>query len=202
MEVELKPSPAEVKLVAIGASTGGPLVLQTILSDLPADFSAPILVVQHIAPGFIRGFADWLGRSTKLPVRIAVSSERLVPGQVYLAPDGFQMGVLASGRISLTTDEPENGLRPSVACLFRSVANAFGQNAIGVLLTGMGKDGAEELRLMKENGSITLAQDEESSVVYGMPGEAIRLGGVSYVLPSSRIAAALMTLVQGREMAQ
>ena len=122
----------------------------------------------------------------------------MVSGQVYLAPDGFQMRLGAAGKISLTTDEPENGLRPSVSCLFRSVANAYGRQAIGVLLTGMGKDGAEELRLMKEKGSITIAQDEESSVVHGMPGEAIRLGGASYVLSPNRIAAALTTLAATR----
>jgi two-component system chemotaxis response regulator CheB len=201
-EVEVKQSPIEVKLVAIGASTGGPLVLQTILADLQADFPIPILVVQHIAPGFVQGFADWLGRSAKVPVGVANQSERLVAGQVYLAPDGFQMQVQAPGRISLTADGPENGLRPSVACLFRSVANTYGPSALGVLLTGMGKDGAKELRLMKEKGCITIAQDEESSVVYGMPGEAVRLGGASYVLSPSRIAAALTALTQKREMGQ
>jgi two-component system, chemotaxis family, protein-glutamate methylesterase/glutaminase len=200
--IDLKPSPVEIKVIAIGASTGGPLALQTILADLPADFSVPILVVQHIAPGFIRGFVDWLGRSIKLTVGIAAQGETIVPGRVYLAPDGFQMQVGLPGRIVLTTDAPENGLRPSVSCLFRSVANTYGQHAIGVLLTGMGKDGAEELTLMKENGSITIAQDEESSVVYGMPGEAIRRGGASYVFAPGRIAAALRTLTHKSETAQ
>jgi two-component system, chemotaxis family, protein-glutamate methylesterase/glutaminase len=202
MEAELKPGPAEIKLIAMGASTGGPLALQTILADLPGDFHVPILVVQHIAAGFIRGFVEWLGRTSKLPVGIATHGERMAPGLVYIAPDGLQMSVGTGGRILLTSDEPENGLRPSVACLFRSVANVYGQHAIGVLLTGMGKDGAEELMLMKQKGSITIAQDEESSVVYGMPGEAIRLGGASYVFAPSRIATALTTLAQKREMAQ
>jgi two-component system, chemotaxis family, protein-glutamate methylesterase/glutaminase len=148
------------------------------------------------------GFVDWLGRTSKMPVGIATHGERIVPGRVYIAPDGLQMMVGAGGKILLSTDEPENGLRPSVSCLFRSAANIYGQHAIGVLLTGMGKDGAEELRLMKEKGSITIAQDEESSVVYGMPGEAIRLGGADYVLSPGRIAAALTTLAQKREMAQ
>lgn len=201
-ESGLKPSPAEIKVITIGASTGGPMALQTILSDLPNDFHAPILVVQHIAPGFIRGLSDWLGRSSKMPVSVATHSERMVPGRVYLAPDGLQMQVGVTGKISLTTDEPENGLRPSVSSLFRSAANSYGQQAIGVLLTGMGKDGAEELRLMKETGSITIAQDEESSVVYGMPGEAVRLGGASYIFSLSRIAAALTTLAQKKELAR
>jgi two-component system chemotaxis response regulator CheB len=199
---DLKPSQFEVKVVAIGASTGGPLVLQTILSDLPRDFHVPILVVQHIAPGFLQGFADWLGRSSNVPVEIATQGERMVSGHVYLAPDGFQMQVGLGGSIDLTTGEPENGLRPSVSNLFRSVANAYGRLAIGVLLTGMGKDGAVELGLMKEKGSITIAQDEESSVVHGMPGEAIRLGAASYVLSPHRIAPALTTLVHRRAVAQ
>ena len=104
------------------------------------------------------------------------------------------MRVESGQRILFSNDEPENGLRPSVSFLFRSVANAFGKNAVGVLLTGMGKDGAEELKLMKDKGAVTIAQDKDSSVVHGMPGEAIRLGAASYVLPPDRIAAALARL--------
>lgn len=148
-EPELKPSPAEIKVIAIGASTGGPAALRTILAGLPHDFSVPIEVVQHIAPGFILGFVEWLDRSIKLSVGVAWQGDKLAPGRVYLASDGFQMQVGSQGRILLTTDEAENGLRPSVSCLFRSVANSCGENAIGVLLTGMGKHGAEELTLMK-----------------------------------------------------
>ena len=98
------------------------------------------------------------------------------------------MAVGADGRIHLATDEPENGLRPSVACLFRSVAKAYGQSAAGVLLTGMGKDGAWELKLMKEQGAVTIAQDQDTAVVHGMPGEAIRLGGATHVLPPEKSA--------------
>jgi two-component system chemotaxis response regulator CheB len=105
------------------------------------------------------------------------------------------MTVGIDGRISLNTDEPENGLRPSVSCLFRSVAMAYGQSAIGVLLTGMGKDGALELKLMKEQGAVTIAQDKETSVVHGMPGEAIRLGGATYILPPEKISMTLTSLV-------
>ena len=105
------------------------------------------------------------------------------------------MKVDGSGTITLTNDEPENGLRPSVSCLFRSVANVYGRNAVGVLLTGMGKDGAEELKTMKDRGAATIAQDKESCVVHGMPGEAIQLGAATYVLSPERIAAALVDLV-------
>jgi two-component system, chemotaxis family, protein-glutamate methylesterase/glutaminase len=108
------------------------------------------------------------------------------------------MGISASGRILLTKEEPENGLRPAVSYLFRSLADVVGPTAVGVLLTGMGKDGATELRLMKDKGAVTIAQDRESSVVNGMPGEAIKLGGATYVLPAGEIADGLLAVVNGR----
>jgi two-component system chemotaxis response regulator CheB len=185
----------ETRLVAIGASTGGPPVLRMILSGLPKDFPLPVLIVQHIASGFTQGFVDWLGQSSNLPVQLAVHEQQVVPGAVFVAPDGFHMTVDVDGRVSLNTDEPENGLRPSVSHLFRSVAKAYGQSAIGVLLTGMGKDGALELKLMKELGSVTIAQDRDTSIVHGMPGEAIRLGGATYVLPPEKISMTLTSLV-------
>lgn len=196
--VEIHRASAEVKIVAMGASTGGPMVLQTILSELDKDFAAPILIVQHMTSGFIEGFAEWLSHSSGLPAHVAADGEYPLPSHVYIAPDGFHMGVRAGGRIALSEDEPENGLRPSVSYLFRSVANTYGRQGVGVLLTGMGKDGAEELKAMKEMGGITIVQDEKSSVVPGMPGEAIKLGAETYVLPPDRIAAALKNLVSKR----
>jgi two-component system, chemotaxis family, protein-glutamate methylesterase/glutaminase len=126
---------------------------------------------------------------------MASQRECLLPGHCYVAPDGFQMKVGMGGRIVLTREEPENYHCPSVSYMFRSVAQVYGLNAVGVLLTGMGKDGAEELGLMKEKGAVTIAQDQESSAVHGMPGEAIRLGAATYVLSLDRIAAALPNLV-------
>ncbi|NKE73445.1 chemotaxis-specific protein-glutamate methyltransferase CheB [Candidatus Manganitrophus noduliformans] len=189
-----KQSLAEIKLVAIGASTGGPLALQTILSALSNRFPVPVLIVQHMVADFIPGFVEWLDQTCSLPVRVAAHGESILPGHAYMAPGGYQMKVETGQKISLTRDLPENGHRPSVSSLFRSVAQVFGSRAVGVLLTGMGKDGAEELRLMKDQGAMTFAQDEESSVVHGMPGEAIRLGGAAYVLPPDKIAAALTSL--------
>jgi two-component system, chemotaxis family, protein-glutamate methylesterase/glutaminase len=186
---------SEIRVIAIGASTGGPPALRMILSGLPKDFPLPVLIVQHIAAGFIQGFVEWLAQSSNLPVQLPVHGQQVVPGRVYVAPDGFHMTAASDGRIWLNTDEPENGLRPSVSCLFRSVAKAYGQSAIGVLLTGMGKDGAWELKLMKEQGAVTIAQDSETSVVHGMPGEAIRLGGATYVLPAEKISRMLTSLV-------
>jgi two-component system, chemotaxis family, protein-glutamate methylesterase/glutaminase len=182
------------RLVAIGASTGGPPVLQTILKALPGDFPVPLLVVQHIAAGFLEGMREWLSQTTGFPVHIAAHGEIPLPGHVYLAPDDAHMGVDRSGRIFLGREEPENGLRPSVGYLFRSLAGSIGAEAVGVLLTGMGKDGAPELKSLREKGAVTIAQDEKSSVVHGMPGEAIHLGAAAYVLPPEKIGAMLASL--------
>ncbi len=193
---DLIPSTKDVKVVAIGASTGGPPVIETILSGLSKDFHAPLLIVQHIAPGFVQGFAGWLANSCRFPVRIAAQHEVLLPGHAYIAPDGAHMGMDTSGRIVLERSGPENGLRPSVSYLFRSVAEVFGESAVGVLLTGMGKDGSYELKIMKEKGAITIAQDEESCIVYGMPGEAVKLNAATYVLSPSKIAEFLVELLK------
>ena len=188
------PGHPEIQVVAMGASTGGPLALQTILFGLPMDFPVPVLIVQHIAEGFTRGFAEWLNQKTDLSVHVAGDGEHILSKHVYIAPNGFHMGIKNAGQIALTRDEPENGLRPSVSYLFRSVANACGQNAVGVLLTGMGNDGALELKRLKEIGAVTIVQDEESSVVFGMPGQAIKLDAATSVLPPERIAAKLKEL--------
>ena len=152
-----------IEVVAIGASTGGPPVIQTILKGLPKDYPVPILVVQHIASGFLDGMADWLRQTTPLPVQLAVHGTNALPGHVYLAPDGYHLGLLPGGRIGLSKDAPENGLRPAVAFLFRSVANVCAARAVGVLLTGMGRDGADELKLLRDKGAITIAQDAATS---------------------------------------
>ncbi len=183
-----------LRIVAIGASTGGPPVLHAILAALPNDFPTPVVIVQHMAAGFSRGFAEWLAQSSALPVHLATHGEIMQPGHVYLAPDEVQMKVARHDRIVLTRDAPENGLRPSVSYLFRSVADIYGCDAVAGLLTGMGRDGAEELRRLKEKGAITFAQDKDSSVVHGMPGEAIRLDAAMLVLPPGRIAAVLTSL--------
>jgi two-component system chemotaxis response regulator CheB len=184
----------EVRLVAMGSSTGGPAVLQTVLSQLHRDFSLPVVIAQHIAPGFLGSLAKWLGQTTGRTTHIATQGERVLPGHVYLAPDGYHMGIDRSGAVVLSKDAPEHGMRPAVSHLFRSVASTFGKAAIGVLLTGMGRDGAQELKVMRDTGALTIAQDEESSVVYGMPGEAVKLGGAIYVLPPEKIAATLNSI--------
>jgi two-component system chemotaxis response regulator CheB len=198
VQMGLAQEPAKVRIVAIGASTGGPPVLQTILAALPKDFPAPLVIVQHMAAGFVSGFVEWLAQSVSLPVHIATHGETVLPGHVYVAPDEHQMKVERGGKISLTKDEPENGLRPSVSYLFRSVAETYGCDAVAGLLTGMGRDGAEELRLMKEKGAVTFVQDKDSSVVHGMPGEAIKLDAAMLVLPPEKIAPVLANLANHR----
>lgn len=185
----------QVKLIAIGTSTGGPMALQSLLRALPRHFPVPILVVQHMTVGFIAGFVEWLAQTTGLAIHVAGDGESLLPGHVYVAPDGFQMKVKSRGKVELTRDEAEHGLYPSVSYLFRSVAQVYGAQAVGVLLTGMGRDGAAELKLMRDQGAITFVQDKESSVIHGMPGEAIRLEAATYVLAPERIAAALVVLM-------
>lgn len=194
----LKPPSVQVRLVAIGVSTGGPPVLQTLLSGLPKDFAAPLLIVQHITPGFLTGLTEWLSQTTGIPSHIASHGLQPLPGHAYLAPDDLHMGVDEGGRIVLARTEPESGLRPAVSHLFRTVTQFVGRQAIGVLLTGMGKDGAQDLKLLRQRGAVTIAQDKESSVVHGMPGEAIALDAATYVLPPEGIAATLTQLVNRR----
>lgn len=177
----------EIKVIAIGASTGGPPVLQGILSRLPENLSCPVLIVQHMTEGFTEGFAEWLNEYSSNPVQLARDRGVILPGNVYIAPDGFQMKI-ENGMISLTKDELVGNLRPSVSYLFRSIARVFGKGSIGILLTGMGRDGAAELKLMKDKGAITIAQDKESCVVFGMPGEAINLDAATYVLSPEKIS--------------
>lgn len=186
----------EVTLIAIGASTGGPAVLKTILSALPKDLPVPVVIVQHIAKEFVKGLVDWLANYSVLPLHIPDNGEFLLPGHVYVAPDNFQMGLLPGLKIKLTMDPSENGLSPSVDYLFRSVAENYGSNALGVLLTGMGKDGSAELKSMKDRGAITIVQDEESCVVFGMPGEAVKLGAAGHILTPEKIAEFITDLFQ------
>ena len=191
----IAPLPGEVRLVAIGASTGGPIVLQTLLSRLRPGFGAPIVIVQHISLGFSEGLVQWLVASTGFPVRMASHDAVLEPGVAYVAPDGVHTTVDPAGRIVLGDGPKDHGFRPSVASLFRSAAQSFGPRAVGVLLTGMGQDGARELKLMRDAGAVTLVQDADSAVINGMPGEAVRLGAAVHVLPPDTMAATLNRLV-------
>jgi two-component system chemotaxis response regulator CheB len=189
---------AGIRLIGIGASTGGPPVLQSILSGLPKDFPVPLLIVQHIARGFLPGMVDWLSQTTGLRVQIASHGAIPLPGHAYVAPDDFHLAADARGHLVLAREDAEGGLRPAVSYLFRSLADSYGANAVGVLLTGMGKDGAAELKRMKARGAYTIAQDRDSSIVHGMPGAAIELGAATQVLPADKIAGALIARAAGR----
>ncbi len=166
------------KILAIGASAGGPIGLQTILNLIPSNFPIPILIVQHIDPNFATGFCDWLNDTSAVPVQIAVDGEKIMAGHAYLPPGDSHLGVASDGTLKVSNEPPERNLRPAVSFLFRSIATVYGKNAIAVLLSGMGSDGARELKQLRGLGALTMAQDELSSLVHGMPGEAIRLGAV------------------------
>ncbi len=188
-----------VRYVAIGSSTGGPLVLQKILSALPSTFPVPIFVVQHIAKGFTQGMVDWLSNSCALQIKVAENGEIPRRGWIYVAPDDKQMALTRGGKILLTDDPPEHSVRPSVSYLFRSlVENGFSRHTLGILLTGMGKDGSAELKALKDAGAVTIAQDEKSSIVFGMPGEAVKLGGATYVCNPEEIIIKLRALLPRR----
>lgn len=145
-----------IHAVGIGAAIGGPKALQKILSALPSNLAAPVLVVQHIVPGFVEGFADWLSKNTKLKVSIARQGERAMPGTVYIAPDKNHMELMPGNIISLTPDYSQSPYVPSVGKLFRSIANAHGSNCLGLMLLGADKDGAKDLHYMNEAGALTI----------------------------------------------
>jgi two-component system chemotaxis response regulator CheB len=193
---EIAPAFQEIKVIALGASTGGPPVLQTILSGLPKDIPVPVMIVQHISQGFTSGFASWLSEVTGFQVRMPENGENSEPGKVYIAPDNVHMVVDSAGHILLNNDPPDNGLRPSVSHLFGSVAKVYRDKAAGALLTGMGKDGAHELKMMRDAGAVTFAQDQASSVVFGMPGEAVNIGAAKYVLSPEAISGSLVQLMR------
>ena len=185
-----------VRLVAVGASTGGPAALQQLFSSLPAGFAAPVLVVQHISRGFVAPLVDWLNASSPLKVKVAADGERPLPGTVYVAPDDAHLTLASGGTIALSDAAPVGGFRPSASALFESVGRHFGASAAAVILTGMGDDGVAGLRAAHAAGVRVLAQDEETSVVYGMPREAARAGVVDEVLPLGAVAARLVALAE------
>lgn len=182
------------RLIAIGASTGGTEAIRTVLESMPADAPA-IVIAQHIPASFSRPFAERLDRHSRMTVRHASDGEQIMPGHAYVAPGGLHLRVQRSGArwiCRLGEDDPVNGHRPSVDVLFDSVATHAGRNACAALLTGMGDDGARGLLAMRNAGASTFAQDQASSVVWGMPGAAVARGAAGEVLPLSRIAERLL----------
>jgi two-component system chemotaxis response regulator CheB len=181
-------------LIVIGASTGGPRVVSQLLAQLPGDLRAAVLVVQHIAAGFSVGMTEWLAHTSKLPVRLAYEGQVLQPGQVLIAPDQRDLLMLQGGRVHLS-DNPLLVQRPSIDISMQAAAEVFGPRAIGVLLTGMGRDGAYGMLTIKRANGYTIAQDEATSTIFGMPRAAIQLGAASEVLPASQIAERLVSLI-------
>ena len=190
-----------VKLVAVGASTGGPQALLALLGQLPGDLCQAVLGVQHMAEGFIPGLASWLDGLVPLPVVVGESGRRLAPGTVTIAPSGGNLLVQDDRlRVLFVPPEPGQFHIPGIDACFTSVARALGPDAVGVLLTGMGRDGAAGLLAMRERGALTLGQDEATSTVYGMPAAAFALGAVERQLPLDRIAPAVLSML-GRTLA-
>ncbi len=181
------------QMIGIAASTGGPGALATILRQLPGDFCVPVLVVQHVAPGFVHGLAEWLDGETPLRVGLANHGDTPQPGTVLIAPDDYHLQVNASGIVELCKEPAYRQLRPSANYLFRSLAQTFGPRAAGIVLTGMGDDGTEGLSVLRQAGGLTIAQDKASCVVYGMPQEALARNAARRELTLDQIA---MTLVR------
>ncbi len=182
------------KLIVIGASTGGTEAIREVLARLPAD-SPAVLITQHMPPGFTRSFAQRLDSLCRIAVSEAADGERVLPGHAYIAPGDRHLKLARSGAnylVALDDGAPVNRHRPSVEVLFRSAAQLAGRNALGVMLTGMGKDGAQAMLELKQAGAFNLAQDEASCVVFGMPKEAIAVGAVDEVLPVTKIAERLL----------
>ena len=182
------------KIIAIGASTGGTEAIKEVLLQLPAAVPG-IVITQHMPAGFTRTFAERLNKLTKLHVTEAKGGERILPGHAYLAPGGFHLLVVRSGAdyvIKLSDAEPVHRHRPAVDVMMESVAIAGGKNVIGILLTGMGKDGAKGMLDIRNHGGYTFAQDEQSCVVYGMPKEAVNIGGVDKIVELSKMGDAIL----------
>lgn len=183
----------EQKVVAMAVSTGGPQALLAVLSKLPVDFPMPVLVVQHMSNGFIHGLAEWIRQYTPLQVCVAEQGDTIIPGTIYFAPDDAHLTVTEHGAIALVGDGDKATLHvPSADVLLKSVAHVYGANAIGVIMTGMGRDGADGIKAIYNAGGTTIAQDETSSVIYGMNKVAVDMGCVLRTVPLDKIADELM----------
>lgn len=188
------------EVVGIVASAGGPPVLADVVAGLPEDFPMGLLVVQHLAPGFAAHLASWLSSRSRLPVEVAVDGTLLRPGRVVVAPDDRHLEVDGDGRVR-TVDGPDvDGHRPSGDRLLQSLASAYGARAVGVVLTGMGRDGVRGLTALRRTGAVTLAQDEATSPVYGMPRQALETGAAQRAVARDHLASLLVRLSRGDDL--
>lgn len=194
----IEPRRERVRAIGIAASTGGPAAIHQMLADLPASFPVPILIVQHLVRGFVDGFAAWLDGAGPLRVRVASDREPLAAATVYVAPDDRHLGTAGASRIALADTPAIGGFRPSANHLFHSLAQELGRSAVAVVLTGMGDDGCAGLAALRKAGGRLVAQDEQTSVVFGMPGAAVAAGLAHWTLPLPEIAPLLRLLVPPR----
>ena len=185
----------KIEIIAIGASTGGPQTLNSFLSLLPKNLKIPVVIVQHMPANFLSVLTGWLKNECPLPIKIAQNNEQPLPGVVYFAPDSYHLTINQHKIFELVDAPPIHNVKPSVSFLFKSVAQVYRDKAIGILLTGMGKDGAEELAMIKEKGGVTFAQNKETSIIFGMPKEAIRLNGATYIMSPANIAQKLREFI-------
>ncbi len=182
------------ELVCIGASTGGPSILMRILKAIPPDYNAAVMVVQHMAAGFTENFVAWLGSACKIKIKLAEDGEKVEKGKVLVAPDGYHTIVSKRKTIRLITGDAVNNVKPAIDVLFNTIAEEYGGRALGILLTGMGADGADGLKRIRDSGSATIAQSEESCTVFGMPKVAIERGAAAEVLSVEDIIHALLNV--------
>ncbi len=191
---ERSPSNSD-RIIAVASSTGGPKALSLLLSGLPAALPCPIVIAQHITDGFLPGMVKWLTGLTALKVKTAVRGEQLIPGVVYFSPTNYHMEINTDKRVSLVKIESADIYRPSCDKLLLSVAKVYKSAALGIILTGMGYDGAKGIKKIKSSGGVTIAQDEETSVVFGMNAEAIKLKCIDQVLPVQSIASTAASIL-------
>lgn len=184
-------------LVGLAASTGGPPAIARVLGALPADFAAPVLLVQHMGAPFMEGFAAWLDGLVAPRVLLARHGARPQPGHVHVAPGDRHLSLTPGGLMQVSDSPPVGGQRPAADVLFGSMATALGPRGLGILLTGMGEDGARGLAALHAAGGTTIAEDETTAIVYGMPAAAVRLGGVTAALPLDAIGPRLLRAVAG-----
>jgi len=181
------------KIIAIGSSTGGPQALQEVLSALPENLPSGVIIVQHMTKGYVQGLVEWLAQTLKVAIKVAQEGDVPAKGTVLVAPDDYNLKIDSLGKIALVTDSTRKMLHvPSITVMMQSVAEAYGPESIGVIMTGMGSDGAEGIKAIKKAGGVTIAQDEGSSAVFGMNKVAVESGYVDDVVPLEKIAEKIM----------
>jgi len=188
------------RIVCIGASTGGPPVIQSIISNLDDNFNLPIIVVQHIAKGFLSGMLHWLKSYTKRPLIVAKNGDHIKNNHIYFAPEDENLKITNNKQLIIEPQKPDSALKRPINHLFKSAAEIYGKGAIGILLTGMGNDGAAGLKELKERGAATIVQDRDTSVIFGMPQEAIKLDAAEFIMTPAEISKYLNETVKAKSL--